>query len=934
MKEKLTNSIKKFKARLAAAFSLSPRRGAQAHEEELFVERDKPRPFVLAVLFTCFKFMLLAALLIGCAGFGLVLGVAKAYVDTTPELDTSLLTKSDRTSYIYDMNGNLLSTFAGLEYRDWADIGEIPDMLKNAVVAIEDVRFYKHNGVDYKRLFAAVVGSLSASSDAGGSTITQQLVKNKLLTNEVSYKRKIQEAYLALNIEKVLKKDKILEAYLNDVYLGQSNYGMKAAAKDYFGKALSELTIRECAMLAGMIQSPSTTDPRKNTYERTYTTGGHAGQNKMDVTNARTDKVINRMYGAGVISKAQRDAALADTVSIRKTSVRRDNSYGNLYFIEYAVRQICVDILEQRGLPNTSSNRDAVENELSRGGYKIYLCIDPAVQSAVQETLSAWGDYPKLKGGSSPNSLGVLQPQSSAVVIDQSTGELRAVIGGRDEPDIRKGLNRAYQSTQMEVGSSIKPLTVYGPALDLGLSPASAIANIPEAIAGWNTEEGYPNIGDDDYIGLVSMRRAIVSSLNVAAARTLMETVSPQLAAKYLIDLGVDPSRVKETGSGLALGTTGITPIEMAAAYAAIANSGLYQEPIAYTRVVDLNGKVVLDAKASQYKRQVYEPSTAWMLVDMLTDAIKSGTGTRAQIRGMTVAGKTGTNQNYSSAYFAGMTGYYTAVVWVGNDDYAVKLEKGSSGGKVAAPLWRAFMSKILEGRPDKLIIDASPVQMGLVQRTVCSVSGLLATDACYADADGHLPLTEWFSEEKAPSDPCDMHVIASICDVSGQPASVYCPANQLTVKSVVLVRPTGLFGRYNQALIQQYLPSALFTDLTAEEYRLHAESIACTIHSPSWGGGGLLGDEDVFKRAEALIAEVLGYLNAAQNLSDTDRHTLMTGISMLEQFIDAHNASMTETYYERLKYNFTVILAANPPAATPDPEAPEPSPTPTWDVG
>lgn len=931
MKDKIVSFFRKIGDRLYNAFSFSPMRhtATEHQEEELFVDRVNPRPFPLAVFFTTFKILLLVLVLLGCGAVGLVLGVAKAYIDISPDLDTSLLTKSDRTSYIYDMNGELISTYAGIEYRDWADIEEIPDMLVNAVISIEDVRFYKHNGVDLKRLFAAVVGSLSASSDAGGSTITQQLVKNKLLTSEVSYKRKIQEVYLALQVEKALDKEDILEAYLNEVYLGQSNYGMKAAAKDYFGKDLSELTIRECAMLAGMIQSPNTTDPRKNTYTRTYAEGSEkAGQNKMDITDARTDKVINRMYSAGFISAEQRDAALTDTVNILETSTRTSPD-GYLYYTEYALRQIVTDLLAQRGLLDTSANRAMIENELSRGGYHIYLCIDPEIQTTVQDTLSTWDNYPELANPSASvltttnadgSTLDVVQPQSSAVVIDQHTGELRAIIGGRDEPVVKKGFNRAYQSTQMEVGSSIKPLTVYGPALDLGMSPASAIANIPAAIEGWNTDAGYPAIGDATYTGIITMRRAIVSSLNVAAARTLMEYVTPSVAAKYLVSLGVDESRVKETGSGLALGTTGITPIEMAAAYATIANGGMYQEPIAYTRVVDGNGNVILDAKATQESHRVYKETTAYMLVDMLTEAVKSGTGTRAAISGITVAGKTGTNSDYSSAYFAGMTGYYTAVVWVGHDNYSQKLANGSTGGKVAAPLWKAFMEKILEGQPDRLILDESPVATGLVKRTVCSISGLLATDACYADPNGHTPVTEWFDADNAPSEYCDMHVIVSICAASGQPASAYCPESSVTVSDIILIRPSSIFSKFDQALILTYLPNAVFTDLTAEQYMQYAETSQCTVHSPAWGGsGGLLGGAEVFDNANTLIAEVRAYLDAAQNLSDTDRATLENGIASLQMYVTAADSANAQIYYERLNYNYTVIHAANPPAATPE---------------
>lgn len=628
MKEKLKEVFGNIRSRVTSAFMHSASaRGGEREVEELFVERKGSRPFVLSVFFTTCKFMLTGVLLLGCAGLGLVLGVAKAYIDTTPELDVSLLTKSDRTSYIYDMNGKLISTFAGYEYRDWVDIEAVPDMLKNAVIAIEDVRFYRHGGVDYKRLFAAVVGSLSASSDAGGSTLTQQLVKNKLLTSEVSYRRKIQEAYLALQVENAMDKDEILEAYLNDVYLGQSNYGMKAAAKDYFGKELSELSIRECAMLAGMIKAPNNYDPRRNTYSRTYTSGDKAGQNKMDITNSRTDTVIKRMYQAGFITYDQMQTALNDKVYI--VEKRQSNKVDDmLYFVEYAIRDIEDYLLEERGLLDTSANRSAIESELSRGGYSIYLTVDTEMQHIVQNTLATWEDYPGVSGAAGEDKI----PQSAAVVIDQKTGELRAIVGGREAPEVRKGWNRAYQSAT-EVGSSIKPLSVYGPALDLGLSPASAVVNIPDPIVGWDTETGYPAIGSEKYEGIITLRRGMVSSLNVAAARTLLEDVSLQTGADYLAKLGVDPSRIKTTGSGLALGAMGITPIEMAGAYAAIANEGKYIKPVSFSRVVDQNGKVILDSSKLRTEQQVFKPTTAYMLVDILHEAVESGTGTAAKIK-------------------------------------------------------------------------------------------------------------------------------------------------------------------------------------------------------------------------------------------------------------------------------------------------------------
>ena len=895
-------------------------------EGEIFIERRRQRPFVLAVFFTTLKILFVCVLVLGCACVGLVLGVAKAYIDTTPELDVSLLTKSERTSYIYDKDGNFITTYAGLKYRDWVNIEDVPDMLINAVIAVEDVRFYRHNGVDYKRLFAAVVGSLSASSDAGGSTITQQLVKNKLLTNEVSYRRKIQEAYLAIEVENTIDKSDILEAYLNDVYLGNSNYGVKTAAQDYFGKELSELSIRECAMIAGMIKAPNTTDPRKNTYERFYDSGEKKGQNKMDITDERTDDVIEKMYDAGFITKEQRDAALVDTVYIMEESPR-STADDMLYFVEYAMQDVVTHLLASRELLDTKTNRAAIENELQSGGYSIYLTVDTEMQQIVQDTLSNWDDYPKLKNEDASTRVTTTsdgteivepEPQAAAVVIDYRTGELRAIVGGRDAPQVLRGWNRAYQS-ETEVGSSIKPLTVYGPALDLGLSPASAVANLPQAIEGWDTETGYPNIGSEQYVGIISLRRGLVSSLNVAAARVLMENVTTKVAAQYLIDLGVDSSRVNETGSGLALGTTGITPIEMAAAFGAIGNTGEYLEPLSFTRVVDSEGRVILDADEVRTSRQVFKQTTAYMLVDMLTNAVESGTGTNAQIDGITVAGKTGTNSDYGSAYFAGITPYYSAVVWVGHDSYEEKLASGSTGGKVAAPLWQAFMEKIHEGLVDKPIIDASPVELGLVKRTVCAVSGKLATEACSFDANGLVPITDWFDKSTAPTETCDMHVLTQVCMDSEQPASPYCTNVQM--KSVILVGSRSYLASFDTALLQKYLPNAVITDVTVEQYNQYTSTTTCSLHSGSSLGGGSgisIGGSNtsLVTAANALLQEVQEYLAAAQNLSETDRNNLVSLSDTLSAYLSANLYQQAETYYERLRYTYDVIYAENPPVA------------------
>ncbi len=914
MAEKALNAFEDVKKAVYKLFR--PGKKKSEHDAELFVERKKPRLFPLAVLFTTVKLLLVALILLGSAGLGLVTGIAKAYVETTPELDVSQLTKSDRTSYIYDMDGNLITTFAAMEYRDWAGIEEIPDMLKNAVIAIEDVRFYKHDGVDYKRLFSAVVNTLRNQNAHGASTVTQQLVKNKILSNEQSYKRKIQEAFLALEVEKAMEKDNILEAYLNDVYLGGSNYGVKTAAMDYFGKTLNQLTIRECAMLAGLVQRPYETNPRLNTYVRTYADG----TNKMDVTNKRTDAVIESMYSAGSITREQRDAALKDTVSILEKSVQ-NQLYDMPYFVEYAIRDVITYMLEQRGLLDTTSNRSLLEKELATGGYSIYLTVDTEIQHIVQDTLENWEDYPELADAtkavktetlSNGTVLETVEPQAAAVVVDYRTGELRAVVGGRTSPTMKKQYNRAYRS-RTPVGSSIKPIAVYGPALDLGLSPASVIMNFPVAIEGWDSTDGFPSIGTNKYIGPTTVRRGLVSSLNVVAARTLLQYVGTDVSAQYLLNLGIDPSQINANGSGLALGTSGITPIEMAAAFGTIANSGEYITPLSFTRVVDAAGKVVLNADDVRETRQVFKKSTAYLLVDLLSDAVRRGTGTTAQIEGMNVAGKTGTNGDYSSVYFAGMTPYYAASLWVGHDEYANRLREGASGKTYAAPLWQAFMEKIHEGLANRPIIDESPAELGLVKCTVCSVSGKLATEACALDAD-HAPVTDWFAKGTQPTTNCDMHVLLNICADSGMQASYGCPT--VHQKSMILISSTSEYATIDEAVLRKYLPNILYTDIPAGEYGAanYEPSAVCT-----WHGGGYVDPtqptlEALIIQARSLMNEVWGYLAVVQNLPDTDRTTLASGHAALSAAVNTQTLLEIQQYYDYLNYNYTVISGSYPP--------------------
>lgn len=883
--------------RLESQNNTSRTKTQQEENQPLFTERRKLHSFMLGVVFTSLKMTVLAFIVVGFIGMGLLLGVVKAYVETTPSLDVAQLTISDYTSYLYDMNGNLISSIADVEYRDWANIEDIPDMLKNAFIAVEDVRFYKHSGVDFKRLFSAALEILGNSNSSGGSTITQQLIKNKVLGAQRNYKRKIQEAYLALELETIVDKDTILEAYLNDVDLGESNYGVKSGSKDYFGKELSELTIRECAMLAGLTQAPYRYDPRKNMYQR----------DKMEVTNARTDQVLSRMYQAGFITKDQYDSALTEQVSIVEVSQQKQMS-DMAYFVEYSISDVITHLLEKRGLSNTTANRNAVENELRTSGYHIYTTVDPTIQKTVQDTLSTWENYPSLADTSKSlmvetkedgTVIETVEPQAAAVVMDYHTGELRAIIGGRNEPTVRKGLNRASQS-YTEVGSSIKPLSVYGPALDLGYSPGSITYNMDGPITGWTTEKGYPSGGLDSRYGPVTFRRAIVSSLNVPAAHVLMDDVTPAISAQYLYELGATENKINVDGAGLALGTSGLTPIQMAAAYATIANEGVYQEPLSFTKVLDANGNVILDADEVRDTHRVFQASTAWMLVDMMTDAVKSGTGTKAKIDDITVAGKTGTNSDYASVYFAGMTPYYVSTLWVGHDYPVNKLKKGSSGGNEAAPIWQAYMSKIHEGLTDKPIIDEDPTSLGLVKRTVCSVSGLLATDACKNDEE-HKPVTEWFLAEKAPTEYCDMHVTLSICSAENALATEFCPEDSVTQVNYILIRPDNPLYQFDDEYLLQALPTAVRTELTTDEFIDSMKT--CTVHAD-----GSLSIFALKTQSQDLIQQVTDYLNSATNVPKEMSDTLKDDIADLQVALSGYQYSEIEPLYQKLNTDFLAL--------------------------
>ena len=736
------------------------------HPQAILTTRKKPPHFALCVAVTSFKITLALMLVFAFIGGGALFGIAQAYVNTAPDLDLQTISSVALSSQIYDVNGNLLTTYSGGQNRLWAAYEEIPENLKNAVIATEDARFLSHNGVDLKRIVGSFISNLSSSSVQGATTITQQLIKNRMLTPERSYRRKIQEAYLALELEQQYNKEQILEAYLNDVNLSQGNYGIKSAAKDYFGKDLSQLTLRECAMLAGMIQSPTTYDPRRNYYVR----------NRPELTDNRTNTVLSRMFSEGYITSEQYNAALTEKVTVLEE--KTNTSLGTApSFVDYVIKDVIDHFLEARNLPDTSENRNAIDHELRTSGYRIYTTMDPVIQQAAEDCVYNYKNYPKMRSPKDSTSRdGTLQPQASVTVYDYRNGEIVAMVGGRTPPTGLKVLNRAYMA-HMPVGSSIKPLAVYGPALEYGLGCGTIIQNLKGAVTGWG---GYPYPGKT--LAPVTMRTAIVQSLNVSAARTLMEMSGDNAldnSVAYLEKLGIDTDEkyIKKTGAGLALGTNGISSKDEAVAFGAIGNKGESITAVSFSRIEDGNGNIVLDAKAMQTRTQAFQPSTAWMLVDMLTSAVQGGTGSRAKVSGITVAGKTGTNDEYRGVTFAGITPHYSAAVWIGSDEYN-RLAGSASGGTYAAPLFsqimtRVYREKALQNQP---IIADSPQSLGLVKGTVCRVSGMRPTEACALDAGGFTPVTDWFLSGTVPTESCTYHRVISVCADSKLYATQYCP--------------------------------------------------------------------------------------------------------------------------------------------------------------
>ena len=754
-----------------------------------------------------FKGVLLTLLLLmvaGCVGGGIFL---KKVIDSAPDVTPEDVKPTGYTSVVYASDNKTETqrlTSAGSN-RVYKTIDEIPKDLQHAFVAIEDERFYEHNGIDPKGIVrAGMIGLTTGDFSQGASTLTQQLIKNNIfdfMSEDTFFdrlERKIQEQYLALKLEKQMSKSEIMENYLNTINLGQNTLGVQAASQRYFNKDVSQLTLSESAVIAAITQSPS--------YYNPITHPDHNAD--------RRKQVLKNMLEQGYISQEAHDEALADDVYARIQNVNTNitqNTTPQSYFVDALTEQILTD-LEDPDVGLGYSETQAY-NTLYKGCLSIYSTQDLEIQGICDQVLNDDSNYPykvqyglsyaltvtRADGTQENYSSGHIkqfrnmkygltfdseeqahqviesfkasiakegdtydevinlspQPQASVTVIDQATGQIKAMVGGRGTKSSSMSLNRAYTGSTRQPGSCFKILSTYAPALDsAGETLATIIKDEPYEYA-----DGTPvsNWWGNYYRGNMTMRKAIEQSANICAVKTLTE-ITPQLGFTYCQNFGLSTlveSRTTDEGKvftdiqqPLALGgvTDGVYNYEMCAAYAAIANGGVYQEPIMYTKILDHDGNVLLDRTQTQEKHTVLKDSTAFLLTSAMEDVIKKGTGTPARLSNMDAAAKTGTTSNNVDLWIAGYTPYYTCTIWSGYDDNTPLADREWD---YHLKMWKKIMDQI--NTTKGLAYTQFEEPDSVVERTVCTSTGKLAVSGCPA-------VTEYFDRDTAPTQSCSGH--------------------------------------------------------------------------------------------------------------------------------------------------------------------------------
>lgn len=800
----------------------------QKKQKKLVSKHTKNKNKLTYLLYKTFVFLFI---FVGVCGVGAGIGMVKSIIDNAPDIEDikeSVKLEGFQTT-IYDQNNKEITTLSTANSnRIYVEYDDIPEDMINAFVAIEDERFWEHNGVDAKGILRAFfVGIKNRGFSEGASTITQQLIKNQIFNvglNEINFmdslERKIQEQYLAIELEKQIDKKDILELYLNAIYLGQGANGVQTASETYFGKEnLKELTLSECAVIAAITQSPTQYDPA--VYPENNQT--------------RKNIVLQKMLAQGMITQSEYNNAISDDVYARiSLDNKEDNSKKNYnsYYIDTVINTLTKQLVDELDYTETQAY-----NAIYSGGLSIYINQDKTIQDICDTEINNADNYPagtsvslnyaltltNPKNGDlynySSNDLlnyykektenpkynliysseetaraaadeykaatiektgytelaesfsTTIQPQSSFVIMDQSTGYVKAICGGRGPKDGNLTLNRATDSKR-QPGSTFKVLSTYVPALDTaGMTLATSF--LDEAT---NYSNGTPiKNWYSGYRGQQTIRTAIKDSMNIITVKCFQE-VTPQVGYDYLCNMGITTLKNGEaSANGIAendinesmcLGglTEGVTNLEITGAYASIANNGMYIEPTFYTKVLDHDGNILIDNTPET--KQVMKETTAWLINNAMQDVVTSGTGTAARLSsGMLVAGKTGTTSSNYDYWFCGSTPYYTASIWMGYDS-----NTNFSNNNTHKVIWRKIMDKIVEaeGEDTSATFDKPS---DIVTAKVCSTSGLLP-----AEGQCKSVITEYFSKDSVPTKTCDLHQTITLCDESHYKATDACP--------------------------------------------------------------------------------------------------------------------------------------------------------------
>ncbi len=584
--------------------------------------------------------------------------------------------QGDQTTFLYDKDGEVYQSLHGVENRISVDLSEISPYLTDCFIASEDARFYDHGGIDIIRIFGSILANIrSGDFSQGASTITMQLARNAVLEDQSKVmSRKIKEAFVAIALEREYTKDEILELYLNEIHLGHGCYGVESASLKYFGKHASELTLAEAATIVGLAPSPRTYSPLINP----------------DRSKTVRDAVLNDLVIYKPSYEAEATAAKQEEVKVAKT-LAETQKYAHPWFTDYVIGQT-EEILQEIGLS---------PSKVYTGGLRIYTTMDEATQTAMDELYADNGNFP------TSNTENVVE--SAAVVLDHSNGYIWGLVGGR-EYSTKRALSRATDIAR-QPGSSFKPVAVYGPALEAGYSPDSLVDDSPTTFGAKYKPKNY----DGSYRGLITMRTAVQYSVNIPAVK-FMQKLGVEYCIPYIEKSGIDMSDNMDAGLSMALGglTTGVSPLELAGAYAVFANQGVYIEPIAITRIEDADGNIIYESE--QKTAHVYTEQNAWLMTSMLMTVTNSGTGTSARMN-RPVASKTGTTQlpdkaafkniriGNKDAWFAAYTPELVGVVWMGYDQDLSASGKPQYlrqvyGGKYPARLWKAIMTEALDDIP------------------------------------------------------------------------------------------------------------------------------------------------------------------------------------------------------------------------------------------